>query len=198
MLNGSANAIAVIKDSLNAPYIKVTVNAASLRQDPTTRLVLVSDVPNASQYAIVALPSDPTKPMVRDGFPLAVLQPNQNPPINNPVDTTKPINNQPVAGDTSKPVPYKGSLDNLKTMLSGESVAVKVASPNGATSAKVNPVTLRVEGDLTVATDMNNPSLVYVFMAPSADPKRVLVGPDGTIVVTLMPGLPPPPALSGL
>jgi hypothetical protein len=191
ILESTGNTIGVIKDSLNSPYIKVKVNPASLRQDPNTRNVMVSDEANASQYAMIALPSDPSKPLLRDGFPLAVLQQNQNPPINNPVDTTKPNNTQPVAGDTSKPVPYMGALDNLKNLLMQKSGAVMIATPNGANPARVNVESLKLDGTIYVAADINNSSTIYVFMAPAADPKKVMLGPDGNILVTPKQTVPP-------
>jgi hypothetical protein len=199
ILESTGNTIGVIKDSLNSPYIKVKVNPASLRVDQATRVVMVSDEANASQYAVLASPSEPGKPLLRDGFPLAVLQPNQNPPIdnpNNPVDTAKPpVNNQPVVGDTSRPVPYAGTLDNLKTLLVQKSGVVMIATPNGAGPARVNVESLKLDGALYVASDINNGAMVYVFMAPSADPGKVMIGPDGNILVTPKQGVPP---LTGL
>lgn len=195
-LSASNNLAGLVKDTLMNVSARITVNPASLMIDQNTKVALIADLAGASKYMFLSVPGDSSKLFIKDGVPLVFLRLNDTGFVNNPADTAKPPvnNNPPIVNnpqDTAKPVPYMGSVENLKSLLASKSNKVRIPTPAGMLDAVVNPQSVHSEGALIIGVDASAETRVFVFMAPKADPTKVMLGPDGAILVmekTLLAG----------
>ena len=180
----STNKGSLVKDSTMTVAAKIDLNAASMMVDSGSKSIVIKDAAGTGAYFVLSDRADHNKLLILDGAPAIFSRPagtaNPNP---NPVDTTKP----PVVSDTTKPSPYKGTLDNLKNLLAAKGNKVVVGTPQGPVPAMVNPASLKSDGVITTAVDANNAARIYVFIGDKSDPTKPAIAPDGSIIVAEKP-----------
>ena len=177
----SGNLIGVVKDTTGT-YFRIEVNPASLSKDPVLQYVMVADKLGTNKYIFFSDPMDRLKLAIRENYPMATMAPNQPPPTNQPLpDSGKVVGNPPQ--DSTKPAPYKGTLDNLKAVLQQKNWKAVAPSPNGPIPVNLDNNSLRQDGGITVAAESGNPARLFIFMGEKLDASKLALDPSGLPIV---------------
>ncbi len=175
-LASSNNMVGIVKDSTGNVTGTATMDPATLNFDTFHKYVVVSMQNNpGALFAFLAPLNAPGSLLIKNNMALVV--PVGAPTSGGTSDSGK------VVVDSTRPPPYKGTLDNVRTLLTLKGFRVKVGSPNGLTDAAVTPESLQSDGTLTFAVDATTASKIYIFLGDKMDPTKPMVTPTGDIVV---------------
>lgn len=91
--------------------------------------------------------------------------------------------------DSTKPVVYKGTLENLTATLSKHNWMAKLMQPPPAlpVDAEIDAGSVKFDGMVYIASEVGSPTRVYVFMGQRDNQTLLMVDATGTPIVTLKP-----------
>jgi hypothetical protein len=104
-----------------------------------------------------------------------------------PVGQTCPPPGGTTPGDTTKPVTYKGNLEDLRAVLAKQNWMAELMTPNGPQVAEIDDSSVMTDGVLFMASEVGQPTRIYVFMGRRENPAMLLTNMNGRPIVTLKP-----------
>jgi hypothetical protein len=187
------NTVYVLRDSAGTLMDagKLLVDPTQLRIDTGMKAIIANELGKPDNKVAFLAEGDVKTPKTRDG--MAVTLKLMGPPPGGqtcPVGQTCP-QPQPISGDTTKPVVYKGTLENLQAVLAKSNGMVELIQPPPSLpmAASIESGSLKQEVDIFTAHEVGNPTRVFVFMGQKANQTLPMTNAQGRPIVTLKPAV---------
>jgi hypothetical protein len=175
-LQASGNKGLWMKDSVSVGG-EVSLDPNGLMFDEMKRASSTHEIGNTARRFVFLSHDGGTSLMMQNNMPVVFE-------IKDEGGTPPPTTGNPPAGEPDLTA-YKGTIENLKTLLAAKSnmVKVMVPPPGMPYDAQVDPASLESDGEVTIGNDLSASGKTYVFLGTKMDPTKPMLTPEGLIAV---------------